>query len=508
MTESERYKALLPDAKVIRDEVGDSKNTAYRVGKLFFDVISAVLAGDNDINNKIDNSINDIREFITDAKISSSEIQSYSDEIRIKLNDATGAHVVEFVLPVATNSSAGIISANDKAILSDVSTYGHHGLFSGNLDNLNNLIDIGTYTLLAAKATGIPSINGYLIIASGASSGCLYQFIYTDYRIENDGQIVGAFGRENIFCRCYYIKDHGGVASGTWTTWKNFTEGLFSSVVTESDKNRITLSFRDDNGKVVQSANLMPASDSSAGLISSTYKKKLDALNINHSVFIVSGTPYAQSYPNIDTKKGILDLGEDPILIVDGVEWAFKGIVDESVYRNITITPEQGSSSALILLFSNKNPRTFKFVTFISDELDDGVIVGTVRRSTFTGEVFNADFPFTVMMDGKLQGVPEYTVGSGDVCKPANTNGIKSVTVDLDNDSEEEIWDKISTNTALVYFVYKGDKIYSALVSAGKSSYSIMYMTEDGMRSTRIRMVESSGEVSYLRDDYYTELVD
>lgn len=351
MTESERYKALLPDAKVIRDEVGDSKNTAYRVGKLFFEIISAALAVEEEVNGKIDGintSISNIQNALNNQKISSAEVNIDSYEIKVKLNDASGGNVVEFSIPSATALSAGLISAEDK--------------------------------------------------------------------------------------------------------------------------------------------------------------KKLGKIQLNHSIFMVSGTPYSKSYPNIDTKNGILDLGEDPILIVDGVEWAFKGVVDESIYRNIPITPEQGSSSALILLFSNKDPRTFKFVTFISDELDDGVIVGTVRRSTFTGEVFNADFPFTVMMDGKLQGIPEVTGGgTGDVGEPTNTSGIKSVTVDLDNDSETEIWEKISTNTALVYFVYKGDKIYSALVSAGKSSYSIMYMTDDGMRSTRIR---KSGGGQYVRDDYYTEMID
>ncbi len=83
------------------------------------------------------------------------------------------------------------------------------------------------------------------------------------------------------------------------------------------------------------------------------------------------------------------------------------------------------------------------------------------------------------------------------------------VSVDLDRDSDEEIWEKISTHTALVYFVYKGDNIHGALVSsAGKSSYSITYVTDGGMRSTRIRRLADGGGATYERDEYYTELAD
>ncbi len=519
MTGIANYKSLLLDAAVVRDEVEDSKNTAYRIGKLFVDIISAVSSGaestEGDIT-RITEAINKLRKDFEDANISGSEVIPESGGVRIRLKDALGNNIVEFSIPVATTSAAGLLSSGDKAKLDGVSTYGHRGLFNGNLDELHNITDIGTYSMLSAKATGLTSISGYLIVAYGTSGTCLYQFVFTDYREDKTGQVVGAFGRGNIFYRCYYLKGHGNVSAGTWTEWRNFTTGLFAGVDKLTSSDNTKLSFNDDDGREVQAIELLSATTSAAGLLSSGDKAKLDALTVNHSVFLISGTPNAVSYPNIDTKSGIFDFGEDPVLIIDGVEWTFKNIVDNSSYRNIPIIPDEGASSALVLLFSNDNERAFKFVQYISGELDGGVIIGTIRRNSSTGKILGVNFPFTVTIDGNMQGGGGST-DSADVSDLKNKvdtlwgivhNGEVSsicVYIDLDKDGNQAIWEKISRQEALIYFVYQSEKIRGALVApSGEDAYSITYVTDEGIRSTKIRKQTENGNVSYSRDDYYT----
>ncbi len=135
----------------------------------------------------------------------------------------------------------------------------------------------------------------------------------------------------------------------------------------------------------------------------SSWKKtfSFSAISVNSKINI-GLIPSLLMLPNIDTVNKVLDLGDDPVLVIANRYYGLKSLIpDASLYRAIPIYDKDNLSGAIILLF-NIHTYEFKAVTnhnFIEQEGD--VAIGFIR-TTYISHVFKwANFPFEYTIDGK-----------------------------------------------------------------------------------------------------------
>lgn len=120
--------------------------------------------------------------------------------------------------------------------------------------------------------------------------------------------------------------------------------------------------------------------------------------------------------PNIDTINGVIDFGNDPILVIGHKVYVLRTIHSDSTkYRAVNYISSEESGAGIVIF--NKDTKEFGVKVFSSTFADDEVIIGTIRTKYGSHEFISANFPFKFTVDG-LDKV-EYSYNAANVYQDA-----------------------------------------------------------------------------------------